>query len=162
YISGGENVYPAEVEQVLHDHPSIAECAVVGVADEKWGEVGRAFVVVRRGAELGEADVLAHLEGRLARYKLPASVVFVPELPHTYRDAGLGAVVFTGAATTATGHPPLSSEQIAEEAAEHADVLIPFGSVDPHQGEAAVDRARRLVEDHGVRGFKFHPSLQAF
>ncbi len=74
----------------------------------------------------------------------------------------MAAVVFTVDATTATGHPALSSERIAEAAAEHADVLIPFGSVDPHQGAAAVDRARRLVEEHGVRGFKFHPSLQAF
>ncbi|MBV9831466.1 MAG: AMP-binding protein, partial [Marmoricola sp.] len=82
YISGGENVYPAEVEQALHGHPAVAECAVVGVPDERWGEVGRAFVVVRDGAELDEAAVLAHLDGRLARYKLPRSVVFLPELPH--------------------------------------------------------------------------------
>jgi fatty-acyl-CoA synthase len=82
YISGGENVYPAEVERALHEHPAVAECAVVGVPDERWGEVGRAFVVVRAGEEVDEADVLAHLEGRLARYKLPKSVVFLPELPH--------------------------------------------------------------------------------
>ncbi|WP_027862286.1 long-chain fatty acid--CoA ligase [Marmoricola sp. URHB0036] len=82
YISGGENVYPAEVERALHEHPAVAECAVVGVPDERWGEVGRAFVVVRAGEEVDEADVLAHLEGRLARYKLPRSVVFLPELPH--------------------------------------------------------------------------------
>ena len=74
----------------------------------------------------------------------------------------MAAVVFTVDATTATGHPALSSEEIAEQAAEHADVLIPFGSVDPHQGADAVRRARALVEEHGVRGFKFHPSLQAF
>ena len=82
YISGGENIYPAEVEQALHAHPAIAECAVVGVPDERWGEVGRAFVVVRAGAELDEETVLVHLGGLLARYKLPKSVVFVPELPH--------------------------------------------------------------------------------
>jgi predicted TIM-barrel fold metal-dependent hydrolase len=86
----------------------------------------------------------------------------VDDLAERYRSAGLAAVVFTVDATTATGHPALSSEQIADDAARHNDVLIPFGSVDPHQGPAAVDRARRLVEDHGVRGFKFHPSLQAF
>jgi predicted TIM-barrel fold metal-dependent hydrolase len=86
----------------------------------------------------------------------------VDDLATRYREAGMAAVVFTVDATTATGHPALSSEEIAERAAEHADVLIPFGSVDPHQGAAAVERARRLVEDHGVRGFKFHPSLQAF
>jgi fatty-acyl-CoA synthase len=82
YISGGENVYPAEVEQVLHEHPAVAECAVIGLPDDTWGEVGRAFVVVRAGEELDEQAVLAHLDGRLARYKLPKSVVFVPELPH--------------------------------------------------------------------------------
>jgi uncharacterized protein len=79
-----------------------------------------------------------------------------------YRERAIAAVVFTVDAPAATGHPPLSSEEIADQAAEHADVLIPFGSVDPHAGKAAVARARRLVTDHGVRGFKFHPSLQAF
>ena len=63
----------------------------------------------------------------------------VADLAARYREAGMAAVVFTVDATTATGHPALSSEQIAEEAAEHADVLIPFGSVDPHQGAAAVE-----------------------
>jgi hypothetical protein len=64
--------------------------------------------------------------------------------------------------TSATGHPALSSEDIADAAAAHPDVLIPFGSVDPHSGAAAVGRAWRLVKEHGVRGFKFHPSMQAF
>jgi fatty-acyl-CoA synthase len=82
YISGGENVYPAEVEQALHSHPDVAECAVIGVPDDRWGEVGRAYVVVREGADLDDVAVLAHLEGRLARYKLPRSVVFLSELPH--------------------------------------------------------------------------------
>ena len=82
YISGGENVYPVEVERALYDHPAVAECAVIGVPDETWGEVGRAFVVVRDGAELDADAVLAHLGGRLARYKLPRTVVFVAELPH--------------------------------------------------------------------------------
>ncbi|HZZ96715.1 MAG TPA: amidohydrolase family protein [Jatrophihabitantaceae bacterium] len=86
----------------------------------------------------------------------------VDDLAERYRAAGLAAVVFTVDATTATGHPALASEDIAGAAARHNDVLIPFGSVDPHQGRVAVERARRLVEDHGVRGFKFHPSLQAF
>lgn len=86
----------------------------------------------------------------------------VADLAERYRRAGMAAVVFTVDATTATGHPALSSEVIAQEAAEHADVLIPFGSVDPLQGENAVELARRLVEESGVRGFKFHPTLQAF
>jgi predicted TIM-barrel fold metal-dependent hydrolase len=79
-----------------------------------------------------------------------------------YRGRSMAAVVFTVDASTATGHPALSSEEIAEGAARNNDVLIPFGSVDPRQGDAAVERARRLVAEHGVRGFKLHPSLQAF
>jgi predicted TIM-barrel fold metal-dependent hydrolase len=88
-----------------------------------------------------------------------------PALAHIveyYRSRQVAAVVFTVDATTATGHPALSSEEIADLAAQHADILIPFGSVDPRTGAAAVDRARRLVTRHGVQGFKFHPSLQAF
>ncbi|MHA6628602.1 4-hydroxyphenyl-beta-ketoacyl-CoA hydrolase [Pseudonocardia sichuanensis] len=79
-----------------------------------------------------------------------------------YRERNTAAVIFTVDATAATGHPALSSEEIADLAAEHADVLVPFGSVDPHAGKASVARARRLVTEHGVRGFKFHPSMQAF
>lgn len=86
----------------------------------------------------------------------------VADLAERYRAAEMAAVIFTVDATTSTGHPALSSEDIATQAAEHADVLIPFGSVDPRQGQAAVERARRLVTEYGVRGFKFHPSLQAF
>ncbi|WP_166641147.1 4-hydroxyphenyl-beta-ketoacyl-CoA hydrolase [Amycolatopsis sp. SID8362] len=86
----------------------------------------------------------------------------VASIAEHYRARNMAAVVFTVEAPSATGHPALSSEEIADAAAEHADVLIPFGSVDPHAGKAAVTRVRRLVGEHGVRGFKFHPSLQAF
>jgi predicted TIM-barrel fold metal-dependent hydrolase len=86
----------------------------------------------------------------------------VADLAERYRRARMAAVVFTVDATTNTGHPALSSEDIATQAAEHADVLVPFGSVDPHQGDEAVRRAHRLVTEYGVRGFKFHPSLQGF
>jgi uncharacterized protein len=86
----------------------------------------------------------------------------VTDLATRYRAANMAAVVFTVDATTATGHPAISSEDIAAEAAAHADVLIPFGSVDPHRGPGAVEQARRLVGGYGVRGFKFHPSLQGF
>jgi fatty-acyl-CoA synthase len=85
FISGGENVYPAEIEQVLTALSGIAECAVIGVPDERWGEVGRAIVVLRAGAALSESDVLAHCQDRLARYKIPRSVVFVQALA---RNAG--------------------------------------------------------------------------
>jgi fatty-acyl-CoA synthase len=82
-ISGGENVYPAEVEQALYTHPAVAECAVIGVPDATWGEAGRAIVVRHDGQQVTEAELIAHLDGRLARYKIPKSVVFAGQLPHT-------------------------------------------------------------------------------
>ncbi|SEM56319.1 amidohydrolase family protein [Streptacidiphilus jiangxiensis] len=86
----------------------------------------------------------------------------VADLAAYFRERRMAAVVFTIDAGHGLGHPPLSSEQIAEQAAEHADVLIPFGSVDPHRGADACRQARRLAVEYGVRGFKFHPGLQAF
>ncbi|MFB9238656.1 long-chain fatty acid--CoA ligase [Plantactinospora siamensis] len=82
-ISGGENIYPAEVEDALYRHPAVAECAVIGVPDEHWGEVGRAIVVRRPGAEVEPAELLAFLASRLGRFKLPKSVVFADSLPRT-------------------------------------------------------------------------------
>jgi len=82
-ISGGENVYPAEVEDALYRHPAVADCAVIGVPDQRWGEVGRAVVVPRAGAEVSAADLLAFLAGRIARFKVPKSVVFTDALPRT-------------------------------------------------------------------------------
>jgi fatty-acyl-CoA synthase len=85
-ISGGENIYPAEVEEVFYRHPAVAECAVIGVPDERWGEVGRAVVVTRAGFAADEAtakELLDFLPGRLAKYKIPKSVVFAPELPRS-------------------------------------------------------------------------------
>jgi acyl-CoA synthetase (AMP-forming)/AMP-acid ligase II len=82
-ISGGENIYPAEVENALRAHPAVADCGVIGVPDQRWGEVGRAVVVLRPGATAGERDLLDFLDGRIARYKIPKSVSFVAELPRT-------------------------------------------------------------------------------
>jgi len=79
YISGGENVYPAEVEQVLFRHPFVADVAVIGVPDEQWGEVGVAVVVPRDG--LDADDVLSFCGDQLARYKVPKRVETVGELP---------------------------------------------------------------------------------
>ncbi|MEU8243017.1 amidohydrolase family protein [Actinoplanes missouriensis] len=86
----------------------------------------------------------------------------IAETAGYYRSRRMAAVVFTVDAEHATGHPRISNEEIAEDCAEHADVLIPFASVDPYKGRAGVREARRLVEEHGVRGFKFHPSIQGF
>ncbi len=81
FISGGENVYPAEIESVLTAHPKVLEAAVVGVPHETWGEVGRAFLVVAEGYD--EDDLKAFLDERLARYKLPRSIVLLDALPLT-------------------------------------------------------------------------------
>jgi hypothetical protein len=86
----------------------------------------------------------------------------IPQIAQYYRQRRMAAVVFAVDAESATCHTPVGSEEVAEACAEHDDVLIPFGSVDPWRGAAAVRRARWLVERYGVRGFKFHPSLQAF
>jgi len=84
FISGGENVFPAEVENILAHHPSVSEAAVVGVADDKWGEVGHAFVVLRPDAPRIDAAVLIHFcRRRLAAYKAPRHVTFVDALPRT-------------------------------------------------------------------------------
>ena len=79
-ISGGENVYPAEIENVLQEHPDVAESAVIGQPSEKWGESPLA-IVVRKNADLTDADILNFLQGKIARYKLPYGVVFVDSIP---------------------------------------------------------------------------------
>ena len=79
YISGGENVYPAEVESVLHEHPAVLEAAVLGVPDERWGEAGIAVVV----ADATEEELLEHCRARLAKFKVPRAVVFVEALPRS-------------------------------------------------------------------------------
>jgi len=78
YISGGENVYPAEVEAALHEHPQVADAAVVGVPDDRWGEVGAAFVVADG---VTEEELIGWCRGRLARYKVPKSIHFVGAIP---------------------------------------------------------------------------------
>ena len=86
YISGGENVYPAEVERVISAHEGVSEVAVIGVPDEKWGEAGKAFVVLKPGMVLTEGDILDHCRGLMARYKVPKTAVVVQALPKT--DSG--------------------------------------------------------------------------
>ncbi len=81
FISGGENVYPVEIEKTLYEHPAVAQCAVIGVPEEKWGEVGKAVVVIKPGATATEDELLEHCRARLARYKVPRSVVFADALP---------------------------------------------------------------------------------
>lgn len=89
FISGGENIYPAEVEAALAAHPDVGEAAVVGMPDPRWGEVGHAAIVARPGAAADADALIAHCAGRLARYKLPKRIHFVTALPRT----GSGKVV---------------------------------------------------------------------
>ncbi|GGA74467.1 4-hydroxyphenyl-beta-ketoacyl-CoA hydrolase [Pseudoclavibacter endophyticus] len=91
-----------------------------------------------------------------------APPIDVDETAARYRDAGMAAVVFTVDATTNLDHAPNSIDDIVEGAARNNDVLVPFGSVDPLQGEAAIEEAVRQADELGVRGFKFHPTVQAF
>ncbi len=104
--------------------------------------------------ELRDAAI-EHFRGQSAR---PT----VDELASYYRERRMMAVVFTVDAESFTGQARVPNEEIAEAAHANADVLIPFASIDPHKGRRGVDEARRLIDEHGVRGFKFHPNVQAF
>lgn len=81
YISGGENIYPAEIEAVLYQHPAVEMCAVVGVPDGKWGEVGKAFVVLHKGMSASNDDLMRHMHHHLAGYKVPKTVEIMEALP---------------------------------------------------------------------------------
>jgi fatty-acyl-CoA synthase len=83
YISGGSNVYPREIEEKILTHPAIAEVAVLGVPDRTWGEVGVAVCVLRAQADVRESELLAWMEGKVARYKLPKRVFFWEALPRS-------------------------------------------------------------------------------
>ncbi|MEL6891950.1 MAG: acid--CoA ligase, partial [Actinomycetota bacterium] len=81
YISGGENVYPAEVENVLYQLPQVAEAAVIGVPNDRWGEVGLAVLALKPGQELDRVTVVEHCVERLARFKVPNDIALVDALP---------------------------------------------------------------------------------
>ena len=80
-VSGGENVFPAEIEDLLAGHAAVAEAAAIGVPDATFGQRLRAFVVLRPGEHVSEDEIKAHVRENLARYKVPREVVFVDELP---------------------------------------------------------------------------------
>jgi fatty-acyl-CoA synthase len=83
FITGGENVYPAEVERTLREHPEIEDIAVVGVPDENWGEVGKAFVIPKKGSNLSAEDIIGFCSKHMAKFKCPKEVLFCEELPRT-------------------------------------------------------------------------------
>jgi len=80
-VSGGENVFPAEVEDLISGHPEVVEATALGVEDKEWGHRLRAFVVKTDGASIGEDDIKTYVRDHLARYKVPREVVFLDELP---------------------------------------------------------------------------------
>jgi len=82
-VSGGENIYPAEIEDVLQSHPKILEAAVIGVYDEQWGESVKAVVVLKPGETMTEEEAIEYCKQHLASYKKPRSVDFVDALPHS-------------------------------------------------------------------------------
>jgi predicted TIM-barrel fold metal-dependent hydrolase len=115
-------------------------------------------------SQAGEPALPKHLQDA-ARQFFGGDGEALPTLDETaahYRERELMAVIFTIDLDIAYGHAGVSNEEIAEGAARHPDVLIPFASVDPARGVSGIAAARRLVADHGVRGFKFHPNLQGF
>ena len=80
-VSGGENIYPAEIERAIASHPAVSEVAVIGVPDSRWGEAVRALVVLREGATLTAMEVMAYCQANLAGFKRPRAVDFLDQLP---------------------------------------------------------------------------------
>ncbi|PRY14460.1 amidohydrolase family protein [Kineococcus rhizosphaerae] len=127
-------------------------------------------------AHLAAVDVHVHVEvghdghtalppdlaaAAAAYFRTDGTTPDLTSIAQFYRDRNMAAVVFTVDAETELGHPPIPSETVVEQAADHADVLVPFASVDPRRPDA-VERASSLVLDHGARGFKLHPTVQGF
>jgi len=82
-ISGGENIYPAEIENALYDHPAVAEAAVFGVPDDEWGELPAAHIVLKSGQSVGAEELITFIETKVAHHKRPRLVEFVDALPKT-------------------------------------------------------------------------------
>lgn len=115
----------------------------------------------------GRDDGYNEFQAGMAKYfKNPAGAEgMLPTVPQTaeyFRERKIGAVIFPVDAERETGFRRYSNEEVAQLCAENDDILIPFASIDPHKGKAGVREVRRLVRDFGVRGFKFHPTMQGF
>jgi uncharacterized protein len=98
----------------------------------------------------------------MSKYFKSAVPPTIPEVAQYYRERRIAAVIFPVDSESEMGHWRIANEEVAEMAAEHADVLIPFASIDPAKGKMGAREARKLVKEYGVRGFKFHPSMQGF
>ena len=110
----------------------------------------------------GEDGMRPEWRAAAAKYFGEHALPTAEEVAAYYRERKLAAVVFTVDAETVTGRPAVPNEEIAEVAAANPDVLIPFASVDPNKGARAVEEAKRLIRDYGVKGFKLHPNVQGF
>lgn len=108
FISGGENIYPAEIEAALYEHGAVAECAVLGVPDERWGEVGLAALIVRAGQTLSEREVRAHLKTQIAGYKVPKYVIFL----ETFPKSGAGKILKHEIAATFRGERDQEQDRV--------------------------------------------------
>ncbi|MBI1775792.1 MAG: amidohydrolase [Proteobacteria bacterium] len=128
-------------------------------------------------AALVAIDVHTHAETSSRQPRDPCSIIFdeamakyfretarptIPEVARYYRQRKMAAVIFPVDTEAEMGHWRIANEEVAELASEHSDALIPFASIDPAKGKMGVREARRLIEEYGVRGFKFHPSAQGF
>jgi acyl-CoA synthetase (AMP-forming)/AMP-acid ligase II len=80
-ITGGENVFSIEVENILYSHPSVLEAAVIGVPDLEWGEIVKAFIVFKKGKHVTESEIIKYFKGKIANYKIPKSIVILENLP---------------------------------------------------------------------------------
>jgi len=126
--------------------------SIVAIDVHTHAEVGRG----------GEDGLKPEWRTAAARYFGEHALPTADDVAEYYRARRLAAVIFSVDAETVTGRPAAPNEEIAEVAAAHPDVLIAFASVDPNKGARAVEEAKRLIREHGVRGFKFHPNIQGF
>ena len=106
--------------------------------------------------------VLQMEEGMAAYFKTASQAISIPDIARYYRERHMAAVIFPVDSEANVGHWRVPNDEVAEACAENNDVLIPFASIDPAKGKLGAREARRLIEEFGVRGFKFHPSVQGF
>ena len=100
--------------------------------------------------------------GMRAYFKKEFEQPTIPEIAQYYRQRRIGLVIFPVDSEHHLGHRRYENEEVARQANENSDIMIPFASIDPHKGRLGAREARRLVRDFGIQGFKFHPSMQAF